>query len=349
MKKTAQLLLVLICTGALVIGCKKESPKTNANELTASASSNAILPITKFGVLPNSVNGDDRITVAKELNMSYVRDAIVMETYNGKAPMVDKYISNGFKVLLNLNYSAAPKPAPFPTDMVKYQSTLETILNKYRPEVAVIENEPANDGYFSGPIENYFTELSTAINVCHARGIKVSDGALHTGMVCILVYQDYVARGQQAKADNFADRALSPLYLRAAQGKGSTEINAKLEKCKTMIAAYKTMALDFVNIHWYEPLNASNDSTIAASGVAKEVADYLRRSTGKQVLTNEFGQTNQIPTLVTSQVNEFRLANFAYAIDFSGTGGGGLNSQPLTDGTTLLPNGVAYRTAVLLQ
>jgi hypothetical protein len=114
-----------------------------------------------------------------------------------------------------------------------------------------------------------------------------------------------------------------------------------------MIAAYKTMALDFVNIHWYEPLTASDDSTISTPGVAKEVADYLRRTTGKQVLTNEFGQTNQIPTLVASQVNEFRLANFAYAIDFSGTGGGGLNSQPLTNGLTLLPNGIAYRAAIL--
>jgi hypothetical protein len=41
------------------------------------------------------------------------------------------------------------------------------------------------------------------------------------------------------------------------------------------------------------------------------------------------------------------LANLAYAIDFSGTGGGGVNSQPLTNGTAILPNGEAYRDAIL--
>jgi hypothetical protein len=106
------------------------------------------------------------------------------------------------------------------------------------------------------------------------------------------------------------------------------------------------MALDFVNIHWYEPMNENNDPAFSAPRVAKEVADYLRRSTLKQVLTNEFGQTNQIPTLVASQVNEFKLANLAYAIDFSGTSEGGIGAQPLTNGVILLPNGIAYRDAI---
>jgi len=348
MKKTVCHVLMLSCICALGISCKKETATTkNEAALSSSASENLILPITKFGVLANNVEGQDRITVAKELNVVYVRDAIVMETYDGKAPMLDKYQANGYKILLNLNYSASQKPSAFPTDMVKYKSTLENILSKYRPEVAVIENEPANDGYYSGPIENYFTELRTAIDVCHARGIKISDGALHTGMVMILVYQDYIRRGLQAQADDFANRALSSNYLRAAQGKGSSDINAKLDKCKKMITAYKSMALDYVNIHWYEPLKDGIDSTISSSGIAKEIADYLRHKIGKQVLTNEFGQTNQIPTLVASQVAEFNLANLAYAIDFSGIGGGGVGSLPLTNGIAILPNGEAYRDAIL--
>jgi len=338
--------LMFSCICALGISCKKESTIKNEAALSSS-SANLVLPTTKFGVLPNNVDGSDRLTVAKELNVTYVRDAIIMENYDGKAPMLDKYQANGYKILLNLNYSAAPNPSPFATDTVKYKSILENILSKYRPEVAVIENEPANDGYYSGPIEDYFTELRTAISVCHARGIKVADGALHTGMVCILIYQDYVTRGLQATADDFANRALSSQYLRAAQGKGSSDINTKLDKCKKMITAYRSMPLDYVNFHWYEPLKPGIDSTVSASGVAKEIADYLRRKTNKQVLTNEFGQTNQIPTLVASQILEFKLANLVYAIDFSGTGGGGINSQPLTNGIAILPNGESFRNAIM--
>lgn len=348
MEKPVSKILLLICTCFLIFSCKKESPKNQVeNSLVASLSENLTLPLPIFGVIPANVDGADRMTVARELNVSYVRDGIIVETFDGKAPMLDKYNANGFKVLLNLLYYQG-NPTPFPTDMVTYRSKLESILNKYRPEVAVIENEPANDGYYTGPIEDYFKELSTAITVCHARGIKIADGALHTGMVMILVYQDYVNKGLVSQADDFASRALSPQYLRAAQGKGSDEINAKLEKCKKMLKAYKNMALDYVNFHWYEPLKDDNNPAMSAPGVAKEVADYIRSVTGKQVLTNEFGQTNQIPALVASQVSEFKLANLAYAIDFSGKGGGGgVNSQPLTDGLTILPNGVAFRKSIL--
>jgi len=346
MRKTVRFLLVFAWISS-AISCKKETVPTTAEAkaLSATASSEDIIYKPRFGVLANNVNGDDRITVAQELAVGYVRDAIILGLYDGKAPMIDKYQSNGFKILLNLNYTTK-KPAPFPTDMVRYQLLLDSVLNKYIPEIAVIENEPANEGYYTGPIENYFTQLRAAIDVCHAHGVRVADGALHTGMVCILVYQDYVNRGLQEKADDFASRALSSSYLRTAQGKGSAEMNAKLDKCKKMIAAYRTMALDFVNIHWYEPMNENNNPAFSAPGVAKEVADYLRKTTLKQVLTNEFGQTNQIPTLVASQVNEFKLANLAYAIDFSGTGSGGIAAQPLTAGIILLPNGIAYRDAI---
>jgi len=221
----------LMMVGVVVSeGCKKETISTSdAQELKTSSISEAVTTTTNFGVLPHDLTGDDQVTFAKKLGVGYVRDAIIVSGYNGKAPMIDSYQSNGLKVLCNFNYSAGAGLKSFPTDMVKYKSLMQNILQKYKPEVAVIENEPANDGYYTGPIENYFTELSTAIDVCHSYGVKVADGALHTGMVMILIYQNYVALGQQAKADDFAARALSSMYLRAAQGKGSSTINAKIE------------------------------------------------------------------------------------------------------------------------
>jgi hypothetical protein len=353
MKKILFFLLIAFCIGT-AMNCRKEATGTKSENALSSAStaSDIIALNTQFGSFINAESSDEKITVSKKMGVTYVRNSIVVESYNGKAPMVDTYQDSGFKVLLNLNYRSVTgkNPSPFPTDMVKYRSLLEDILSKYTPEIAVIENEPANDGYYTGPIEDYFTELRTAIDVCHAHGVPVADGALHTGMVCILVYQDYVKRGLQSLADDFASRALSSSYLKAAQGKGNDEINAKLEKCKKMVAAYTTMSLDYINIHWYEPFgNGYNDTTVAAPGVAKEVADYLRRVTGKIVLTNEFGQTNQSPTLIASLVNEFRKANFAYAIVFSGTSGGGIGAKPLHSGSNLLPNGIAYRNAVAVK
>src|SRR5581483_5920444 len=196
--------LVLIAAGIGMASCKKEiggndvasiPPEAlSSNEMNASATTN-----TKFGVLPNSLSKDDRITVGQKLGVSYARDAIILKGFNGKAPVVDAWLNNGFKVLINLNYdqqdhfsNGDKKPRPFPTDMDQYKKLLNNVLDVYQPEVAVIENEPFNDNHYTGPIDNYFTELSTAITVCHKRGIKVADGGLNPQRVRILVYQNYV-------------------------------------------------------------------------------------------------------------------------------------------------------------
>lgn len=344
MKKTVSFFLILICISA-AMSCKKETTAVQAsNTVTATSSENAVTQQTNFGSLISGVDGSIRIDVSTKMGVGYVRDAVMLDTYNGKAPLIDDYMSNGFKVLMNLNYTSK-KPASYPTDMVKYKSLLQKVLADYKPEVAVIENEPINDSYYKGNIQDYINEVKTAVDVCHSYGVKVSDGGLHTGMVCILVYQDYVSRGMQKQADDFGKRALTSQYLKTAQGKGTnTDIATKLDKTKQQITAFKTMALDYVNFHWYQPTSLSPNENTASQGVVKEIADYLRRATGKQVLCNEFGQYNQSSALITSMVNEIKLAGLNYGIVFSGASNSG--AQPLNNGSKLLSNGIAFRDAI---
>jgi hypothetical protein len=353
MKKLLSTLLIALCIG--VAGCKKDTlvldPSKAAESLSASKSLDATAAsIEKFGVLPNNLSWDDKVTVAKKLKVKYVRDAIVLRTFNGRSGLTDKYIDNGFKILLNLNYDdqdivkGTKEPHAFPTDMIKYKQLVNEVFDNYKPEIAVIENEPFNDNHYKGPIENYLTELSTAVDICKKRGIKVADGGLNPQRVCILVYQDYVKKGMQKQADDFAKRALIDKNLRIARGKGSADGKAKLEETRTMVEAYKTIDLDYVTLHWYEPLKDNSDPSVSAPGVLQEVADYLRSATGKKVITNEFGQNNEKASLVRSMVDALRVAGFLYAIDFSGEGASG--SVSLTNGTKLKSNGEAYRDKV---
>ena len=121
MKKTISFLLVLGCISAAV-SCKKETTQVvNSNNLSASNTDNAVTQSTKFGSLVNGVDGDTRIAVSQKMGVSYVRDAVVLDSYNGKAPLIDDYMNSGFKVLMNLNYTSR-KPSAYPTDMVKYKS-----------------------------------------------------------------------------------------------------------------------------------------------------------------------------------------------------------------------------------
>lgn len=349
------LLLLLLAACCSLFSCKKDVVSNDAHDvpqtLDASSTADATAAETKFGVLPNDLSSNDKITVAQRLEVGFARGSVVLTKFDGKAPMLDKWQDNGYKVLVNVNYDQQDhfsdgnkKARPFPTDMDQYKRLLKKFLEKYSPEVAVIENEPFNDNHYSGPIDNYFTELSTAIDVCHHHGIKVADGGLNPQRVRILVYQNYVNKGQQNKADDFAKRALTDQDLRIAQGNGSSDAENKLDETRRMVKKYKHLDLDYVNIHWYEPIKNDIDQTVTAPGVLSEVADYLRDATGHPVITNEFGQDNHHRTLVSSQVDAFRASNFKYAIDWSGHGASG--AVPLTDGTDLKPNGKSYRDRV---
>src|SRR4051812_920011 len=134
---------------------------------------------TKFGVLVHGkMNVNKKIDIAKDLGVSYVRDAIVMQDWNGRDENYEKYIASGLKVILNINWGhvqdikGEKNPVPFPKDTVKYKQILNDILDKYKPELVVIENEELNRRYHSGPIEDYINELTAAINVAHSKGVK---------------------------------------------------------------------------------------------------------------------------------------------------------------------------------
>src|SRR6266542_6533915 len=139
-------------------------------------------------------------------------------------------------------------------------------------------------------------------------------------------------------------------FIKAAKGKGSNQrLLVKIREAEKMVKADAALNLDFVNIHWYEPLSDYNDPRISAPGVLKEVADYFRRKTGKKIITNEYGQLNDKPALTTSMIDAFRSANFKYAIIYSGTDADGLRTtQSLNDGILLTLIGEAFALAMIL-
>src|SRR5256885_587130 len=171
-----KVLIPLLMLGSVITltNCKKDAGQILSNNLNAVSPEDVVSSTSsKFGVLVVDRAGDDKITVANELKTSYVRSAIELVDFSGDDKMMDKYNANNFKVLLNLEYTKkASSPRPFPTNMDKYTKLLGNVLDKYHPTMAVIENEPSNEGYYSGPIEDYITELTNAVTVCKHHNVK---------------------------------------------------------------------------------------------------------------------------------------------------------------------------------
>ena len=311
--------LLIITWLPLVTGCKKEALVSNTQTAVSSESSNAVTDI-KFGAQIGETKTDDNVTVFSKLGVNYVRWEIVVQEFNGRNAAVDTYIDKGYKLLLNLNYGNVRKtgtvrPVPFPKDMALYRSSLQKVLDKYKPEVAVIENEPTTDDYHSGPIEDYITELTNAIDVCKQNGVKVADGGSLLRWVQMLW-----------------------------EGTKHTGTNTGYDETKTLLAAYKTLDLDYVNIHTMAPYAGANQN-VYPPGVLEGVANYLRTTTGKEVMCNEYNQDNQSSALMQSAVAAFKAGGYKYMVARSNKGGAGI-PEPLNIKTNLTTIGIAYRDAI---
>ena len=299
--------------------CKKEavlkdSSNETANTFTADAGKTAILP-PNFGAWISGYAIDDKMNACSMINVTYVRDAIELKSFTGKSSTLDGYVKNGYKLLLNFVYQNASggKAVPFPTDMTEYRKLLNNALDKYTPEVAVIENEPTTDKFHSGPIENYITELKAAVAVCKQRGVKVADGALN------LQWVQTVMNGYSSPDPNYTET-------------------------KKLIEAYKTIDLDYINIHTHAPFNKGDNPDVFPPNVAQKVADYLRRETGKEVICNEYNQYNTSTALMNSAVSAFAAGGYKYFIAHSNDNDG--KGKALYSSGNLTEIGVAYKNAV---
>jgi hypothetical protein len=316
--KFVSALLVLGCSA--LYSCKKEVAPTVNSTNTVAASSNitsddAIAAGTQFGAaVQGSIN--ERITVYNKFGVKYIRAVVELKNFKGSMSTEKSLTQKGFKVVLNINWANPSgsgdnrKPVSFPTDMALYKRQLTKLFNTYKPAIAVIENEPTTDIFHSGPIEHYITELKTAVSVCKQFNVTVADGGIHV---------PYIQSVMNGKA-----------------GSG------KALEVKKLITAYKTMGLNYVNVHTYGP--TGKDPDVYQPGLLKKIADYLRNQTGKPVMSNEWTVHNSSSALIKSMVSGFREGGFKVAVVRSARSNSG--AVPLNKGTSLLPNGVTYSNLV---
>jgi len=312
--KQLSILLIVSCFTA-IIGCKKEIVATSTNDKVpetismASVTSDQLLSDgTQFGIAGlDGLKTDEKITLMNELGVKYVRARIILKDFRGNVGGLTQLADQGFKVILNLNWDRIDEvrgdriPNPWPKDMDTYRAKLEEVLSVFKPEVAVIENEPTNDLFHSGPIEDYITELTNAVDVCKKYGVKVADGCVHVPLV------QQVRRG-----GNLSGNSL---------------------EVKKLIDAYKTLDLDYVNVHDHGEGNSY------PSGAFESVADYLREQTGKSVMCNEFSLGTSSNSLLEDMVNGLKQGDYKIALAYSGDGG---RSVSLNSGTNLLSLGIYY-------
>ncbi len=325
-----------------ISSCSKEIATTDQQALSQSAgsmTSTTSTPVTKLSLSKTSMNYGAWIlspyadtdtanysfvtNVASELSLSCVRDITPVPGIKKVKTLTSQY-----NVLLNF-LTTTPKPMLFRTDTAAYKNDLENVLANLSgtPAIAIIENEESNKGYYSGTPQDYINQLKAAVTVMHAHGIPVTNGGITSVGLKYLTYQDYLNRGMTAQAQDYAKR------MHIALNNADTKDRANF--ISVLLAAYATMNLDYVNFHW------RSQTPTDAQGLG-ETIDYLKRATGKTVITTEIGQYDQDPATLTSTVQMCKTYNFPYIIWYSGVQDG--KSYPLQfNDQSLTSTGVSYK------
>jgi hypothetical protein len=330
--------------------CTKDlSNKSTVNSsITGNEIENSIIfpPSTNFGALIlGDFTNDEHVQIAKNLNAKYVRTTIAIDNWKGRYAPYETYIENGIKVVLNVNCTSNDVQTAFPKNLIGYRQIFFSITNTYQPPVIVVENEEINPHYHSGPMTDYINMLRVALDVCHRKGIKVTNGGIYGPQLEVLTYR-YLQTKDQKRADSFAENCMEKSEVKDAQNPGRDEdLEKKVSQLDTLLNFYPN--LDYINVHLYEPFDpdvvAKSKVNTATPVVVADIREYLIARTGKPVITNETGQRhNNNPALVTSMLQVYDRLKFPYAIWYSGTGEGGC--KPLHNLTTgaLYLNGIAY-------
>lgn len=280
--------------------------------------------------IPASVseNNKKRLRVYEDLGTNLIRHRITMEAWNGSNYFYAQLKNNGYRIALNVVATPQGHPRPFPKDLVSYRKVLSEILSVYKPELLVIENEEYNVTYYSGSAQDYINVLKVAIEVAHQKGIKVANGGLTGRLLSLLTYYDYRNRGMLKEAADFANRTQPDDILRSLPDLSNSR---RFTKCiaamDSLIKAYKTRNLDSVDFHWYEPIkykesknNGADNITSIDTRALGEMIEFLKRSTGNSVITNEIGQINQSQSIQTAILERCFQSNLPYVIWYSGDG-----------------------------
>jgi hypothetical protein len=284
---------------------------------------------TRYGLYSIKDDLNSRLVAANNIGVDYVRYSVLLSTWNNVSSFgIDYWLSRKKKIVLNINNDDTP--SYFPANLAAYKKKLQSFLNVYGDSIklAVIENEELNDTQalaHYGSLQSYINELTVAVALCNNKKIPVTNGGITTQIVASLKHY-YDING---KTD-------SSQWLVTQMGSIPAD-SMVWKRCDSLLAAYKNLALNYVNLHWYEPKSGMNRIT----GVLQTVCNYITTQTGKKVITNETG-TKSDSSFVTQLLQQWALIKPYYCILFDGIGING--ALPLTSSTgVLLPNGIACR------
>jgi len=271
----------------------------------------AIAQSNDLGVMLGTIGGSPqrRVEIAKQLSASWYRpEPVLLGSEHASCEDCEAARAGGLKLVLVVRNATALNKASLPlSDPVAYQQKLRAALDRYKPEIVVVENEPEDKDAFAGSPDEYATELKAACEVTHAANIKCTDGGLASPDLAGVVI-DELWKTDKLQAADFGIateivRAKNPGTTISVLGRtmgGQVSMQQTVEKAtagylekhradidrsRAFLLAGASAGPDYANFHWYE-LKPEEVTT---------VLDVLGRLNKRAQMTDEIGQMEERP------------------------------------------------------
>jgi hypothetical protein len=272
-----------------------------------------------------------RIDVAKQLGAAWYRPAPVY--LNGDAKCEDCEAANaaGLHISLVVRNGAVGKPSTPVTNADDFKKRLQVVLERDKPAILVVEDEPEDQKNFTGTPDDYRAELIAACEVSHSLKIPCANGGLSSTDTGNLVIDQRFA-SDQVDAVNFG---ITTELLRIHTGgqftilrkgvggnkdreaqlvKGTQEYldkhKAEIDRNRKFLNAINEAHPDRLNFHWHEqqPDNVPR------------VLDTLHELSKIDLMCDEMGQKEQRAFEVGEKLKN-ALDNYVWPTIWRGTDG----------------------------
>ena len=275
-----------------------------------------------------------RVQVAKQLGATWYRPGPVLLGGDSKCDDCPAARDAGMKISLVVrNSSAANKPSSPATDPADFQKRLRALLEREKPAMLVVEDEPEDLKNFNGTPEEYGAELHSACTVSHELKISCANGgfnSVNTGN--LVINQRFVSDPIDAAA-----LALSLEFIRvhtrdklnisifnkglghdkneqdlavAAAKQNDEKHKPEIDRTRKFLEAVNKAGVDRLNFHWYE-LQPDN---------VPKVLDSLHQLSKLDLMSDEMGQKEERAFEVSEKI-KLALENFVWPTIWAGTDG----------------------------
>jgi hypothetical protein len=272
-----------------------------------------------------------RIDVAKQLGARWYRPAPVYLNGNARCEDCEAAHAAGLNISLVVRNAAEGKPSAPVTKADDFKKRLQAVLERDKPAMLVVEDEPEDPKNFSGTPDDYRAELVAACEVSHSWKIPCANGGMSSANTGNLVIDQRFA-ADQVDAVNFGiTTELTRIHTGSRMNvsvfnkgvghdktadaqliKGTKEYldkhKAEISRTRKFLDAINEAHPDRLNFHWHE-LQPDN---------VPKVLDTLHELSKLDLMCDEMGQKEQRAFEVGEKLRN-ALDNYVWPTIWQGT------------------------------